>query len=86
MDLIELLTKNVPPSPFSIVGLGVAVPGSVNKDGVIIIAPNLRWEDFDICGYLRDRFDFPTYISNEANAGAYAEYIFENNKETSNLL
>ncbi|MBD8034350.1 MULTISPECIES: ROK family protein [Solibacillus] len=86
LNLIELLMENVPPSPFSIVGLGVAVPGSVNKDGVIIIAPNLRWEDFDIRGYLRNRFDFPIYISNEANAGAYAEYIFENNKETSNLL
>lgn len=86
LDLVELLKKNVPPSPYSIIGLGVAVPGSVNIDGVIIIAPNLRWERFDLGGYLREFLDFPIYITNEANAGAYAEYIFENNKETSNLL
>lgn len=86
LELIELLHNNVPSSHYSIIGLGVAVPGSINKDGVIIKAPNLRWENFDIKHFLQQRLHYPIHISNEANAGAYAEYIFENNKETSNLI
>lgn len=86
LELIELLHTHVPPSPYSIIGLGVAIPGSINKDGVIIKAPNLRWENFNIYDFLQQRLDYPIYISNEANAGAYAEYIFENNKETANLI
>ena len=48
LELIELLHNNVPSSHYSIIGLGVAVPGTINKDGVIMKAPNLRWENFDI--------------------------------------
>lgn len=86
LNLIELLHRNVPSSPYSIIGLGIAVPGSISKNGVIINAPNLRWESFDINSFLKERLPYPIYVTNEANAGAYADYVFQNHEKASNLL
>ena len=62
LELIELLHSNVPSSHYSIIGLGVAVPGTINKDGVIMKAPNSRWENFDITHFLQQRLNYPIHI------------------------
>ncbi|MER1987903.1 MAG: ROK family protein [Solibacillus sp.] len=86
LALIDVLQKNVPISPYAIIGLGVAVPGSIYQDGTIMNAPNLHWENFDFHHFLQQHIDYPFYISNEANAGAYAGYVVEYHKEIPNLL
>src|SRR5690606_3174960 len=40
-DLIE----SAPDSPYGIIGIGIGVPGIVNNQGEILIAPNLHWEN-----------------------------------------
>jgi hypothetical protein len=60
-----------------ILGLTVAVPGLVDGQGVVRVAPNLGWLDTDVSGdlakALRDP-GFPIQADNDANLGALAEH------------
>ncbi|MCC5580797.1 ROK family transcriptional regulator [Microtetraspora sp. AC03309] len=62
-----------------VLGLTVAVPGLVDVQGAVRIAPNLGWHDVDLCGdlakALRDP-GFPVMVDNDANLGALAERRF----------
>ncbi|MEU7742926.1 ROK family transcriptional regulator [Nonomuraea sp. NPDC049158] len=62
-----------------ILGLTVAVPGLVDGQGVVRVAPNLGWLDTDVSGdlakALRDP-GFPIQADNDANLGALAEHRF----------
>lgn len=59
------------------IGATVAVPGLVDiEHGVVLIAPNLHWNDVPICDLLRERIDAPGLevgVDNEANLAALAE-------------
>src|SRR5699024_11645886 len=39
--IIDLLIASASPSPYGIIGIGVGVPGTVNKEGEILLVPNL---------------------------------------------
>lgn len=75
-DTIDLLKSSAPPSPYGIIGIGIGVPGIVNNEGEIILAPNLGWKNVDLQTELHEKYDVPILIDNEANAGAYGEKRF----------
>jgi DNA-binding Lrp family transcriptional regulator len=56
-------------------GLGVAIPGLVETDGVIVFAPILNWRNVDIKDMIEQAFDVPInlYFDNDANACAVSE-------------
>ncbi len=57
-----------------LLGIGISVPGMVDAvSHRIVLAPNLGWEDVDLCGMLRERLGLPAYIENEAMASAICE-------------
>ncbi len=57
-----------------LLGIGISVPGMVDAvSHKIVLAPNLGWEDVDLCGMLKDRLGLPAYIENEAMASAICE-------------
>lgn len=58
-----------------ILWLGVATAGSV-KGGVVVKASNLGWVDVEFSKILRKRSRITTFVSNDANAAAYAEAIW----------
>ncbi|GAA4205565.1 ROK family protein [Streptosporangium oxazolinicum] len=72
-----------------ILGLTVGVPGLIDADGTVRIAPNLGWRDADLCGdltrALRDP-GFPVQVDNDANLAALAEYRFGPHAGTANLV
>lgn len=86
VQLIRYLESKVPDSPYEIIGLGIAVPGIIDTDGLILNAPNLRWQNVDLLTMLTEHVDYPLYISNEANAGAFAEFSFIHNQQHRNML
>ena len=86
IHMIQLLETEVPESPYHIIGLGIAVPGTIAMDGTIINAPNLKWHNIDLLPLLEPYVDYPLYISNEANAGAFAEFSFIHNMQHQNML
>ncbi|MEV4801938.1 ROK family transcriptional regulator [Nonomuraea sp. NPDC049421] len=62
-----------------VLGLAVAVPGLVDVQGTVRLAPNLGWHDADLGGdlakALRDP-GFPIQVDNDANLAALAEQRF----------
>ncbi|MEU6777980.1 ROK family transcriptional regulator [Nonomuraea angiospora] len=72
-----------------VLGLAVAVPGLVDVQGTVRIAPNLGWRDADIGGdltkALRDP-GFPIQVDNDANLAALAEQRFGAHAGASDLV
>lgn len=57
-----------------VLGIAVAVPGLVELErGNILFAPNLNWQDVPLGTILRDAFELPIFLDNEANFAALAE-------------
>lgn len=81
-DLIE----SAPDSPYGIIGIGIGVPGIVNNQGEILIAPNLHWENVQLKQQIEKTFNLPVVIENEANAGAYGEKLFGAGKDFNNMI
>jgi predicted NBD/HSP70 family sugar kinase len=57
-------------------GIGIASPGIVNPDGVVVTAAHLGWRNLPLASELAQRFDVPVHIVNDANAAALAELTF----------
>jgi predicted NBD/HSP70 family sugar kinase len=56
----------------------VAVPGLVDADGELAVAPNLGWTDVPVARLLNEALEDPPYrvrVENEANLGAVAELV-----------
>lgn len=85
-ETIDYLISSAPENPYGIVGIGVGVPGTVDKNGVVLLAPNLNWENIDLKAILTDKYQIPIIIENEANAGAYGEKKFGVGKDNKNII
>lgn len=85
-ETIDYLRASAPESSYGIVGIGVGVPGIVDKYGEILLAPNLNWKNIDLKKVLENKYKLPTIIENEANAGAYGEKKFGAGKDFKNIV
>ncbi len=58
-------------------GIGLGAPGLVDiRQGKLMFAPNLKWQDVPLRLMWNQRFNLPVYVENEANAAALGEYYF----------
>uniref|UniRef100_A0A7C5V5Z7 ROK family transcriptional regulator n=1 Tax=Caldicellulosiruptor owensensis TaxID=55205 RepID=A0A7C5V5Z7_9FIRM len=86
-NLIEKAIDKAPPTPKGILGIGIGVPGIVEKEsGIVLIAPNLKWKNVHLKSIIEQRFNLPVYIDNEANAGALGEKWFGEWGKISDLI
>lgn len=85
-ETIDFLMASAPPSPHGVIGIGVGVPGIVDKSGEILLAPNLNWRNVNLQDVLEAQYKLPVIIENEANAGAYGEKKFGAGKDVENLV
>lgn len=85
-EMVQSLIDEMPSSKYGIVGIGVGVPGIVNKEGSILLAPNLGWRNIEIKRELENIFHVPVIIENEANAGAFAEQQFGTGQDFQNII
>ncbi len=58
----------------AILGLGIGVPGPVDRQGVVNKCVNLGWGVFNIAQELTRLTGFPTKAGNDANVAALGEY------------
>lgn len=65
--------------------IGIATPGIV-KDGVVIAAFNLYWENAELGKTLSEVTKRPTYVANDANAAAYAEAMWGSGQGAKSLV
>lgn len=68
-------------------GIGIGAPGTLNlKDGIVLEAPNLGWENMPLKAQLEKEFACPVVISNDVDAGVYGEYKFGAGKNAQSVL
>ncbi|MBM7604378.1 glucokinase-like ROK family protein [Metabacillus crassostreae] len=85
-NMIHSLIDEMPSSKYGIVGIGIGVPGIVNKEGSVLLAPNLGWKNIMLKNNLEDLFQIPVIIENEANAGAFGEQQFGAGQDYQNII
>jgi glucokinase-like ROK family protein len=85
-SIIDSLVAAAPKCPYGIVGIGIGVPGIVNKESKILLAPNLDWRNVELKPDVEEKYGVPVVIENEANAGAYGEKKFGVGKEFDNII
>ncbi|RDW20619.1 ROK family transcriptional regulator [Oceanobacillus chungangensis] len=84
--IIDLLLSTAPSSPYGIIGIGIGVPGVVDRSEEILLAPNLGWRNIKLKEILEEKYNLPITIENEANAGAYGEKMFGAGKDFNNII
>lgn len=54
--------------------IGLAAPGAVDPErGLVLNAPNLKWDDLPAAAELERRLDMPVVLDNDVNAAVFAE-------------
>jgi len=73
-DIIRRMLP-APGSGDAVAGIGVSIPGPTNPfTGIVELGTNLKgWQNVPLMQILRDEFDVPVYIGNDANVAAMAE-------------
>lgn len=70
-----------------ILAIGIGSPGPLDaKKGIILTTPNLPFKNFNIVEPLKDKFNIPVYLDNDANAAAIGEYVFGAGRGTNNMV
>ena len=58
-------------------GIGFGVPAFVDlKQGVVLKAPNLGWENVPLRKLMEKKFRVPVVVANDVDSGTYGEYRF----------
>ncbi|TIC85810.1 ROK family transcriptional regulator [Nocardioides sp. GY 10113] len=69
-----------------LLGIGVATPGVVSRDGVVVDAPNLGWHDVPLAARLGEALGQAVYVANDANTAVVGEYTFGGGDEGGLML
>ena len=70
-----------------IVGIGVGTPGLVNtREGIVVNAVNLDWQDFPLARLLEDRYHIPVQLLNDSQALAIGEFVYNSSLNSNGNL
>lgn len=86
VQLIDRVRRSAPEDDARLRGVGLAIQGALNLDGVVIRAPFLNWSGVDLRRYLQPHLDLPLFVDNDANAAALAEVYLDSAMQSSSLL
>ena len=71
----------------SIRSIGIGSPGPLDvKNGIIIQNSNLPFKNFAIVKTIKETYDLPTYLDNDANVATLGEFMFGAGKGTENMV
>ena len=71
----------------NIKSIGIGSPGPLDvKKGLIVAPPNLPFKNYNIVEELKNTYELPTFLDNDANAATLAEYMFGVGKGTENMV
>ena len=82
---IEELLFSVNLDDISSIGVGAA--GQIDREnGIIIGAPNLDCFNFNIKGFLKEKYNFPVYIGNDVEVAAVGEQKFGAGRDSDDFV
>lgn len=85
-DAVSTLIKRAGKEAVRAVGISCGGPLDSSK-GVIMSPPNLPgWDNIPITKIIKERFDLPSFLQNDANACALAEWKWGAGKGCSNII
>lgn len=59
-----------------LLGVGVSLPGLIDRNGTLLHAPVLGWRDVPVLDLLAGEISAPLYVGNDGKAAATAEHLF----------
>lgn len=81
--LDHLMSKEWKP----MVGIGVGAPGLINtREGVVVNAVNLEWQDLPLAHLLQERYKIPVSVMNDSQAAAIGEFVYGDHAADNNLI
>ncbi len=84
--LVKQVLADIKGSSANLQGLGVSVPGMLDRAGSVLWLPRLHWHDVDLAALLERELSIPVSLENDANAAALAEVYFGPRAEIDRLL
>jgi glucokinase len=67
--------------------IGLGAPGNIELDsGTIVYSPNFGWKNIPLGAKLRERFNLPVLVANDARCATLGEYTFGVGKGTSDFV
>lgn len=72
--VLALCRELVAATELPVLGVGIASPGIINPEGVVVQAPNRGWFDVPLAERLRSELGVPAHVANDANTSALAEF------------
>lgn len=87
-DVFSLLLQNNGVKREAVAAVGISCGGPLNsKTGRVLSPPNLYgWDDIPIVDMIQQRYGIPTFLQNDANACALAEWRFGTAKGYENII
>jgi predicted NBD/HSP70 family sugar kinase/DNA-binding XRE family transcriptional regulator len=73
LGLLKEALADLPQKPLGLLGIGIGVPGIVDRDTASVSSYDLGWDQVPLAGYFAEVFECPVIIENIANVGLTAE-------------
>lgn len=87
INVIDEVMLNTNTTKEDIKSIGIGAPGPLDaKRGIIVEPANLPFTNFDLVTPIKDKFNIPVYLDNDANAAAIGEFMFGAGKGTENMV
>ena len=85
LDTIDTVLNNVDIN--EVLAIGVGSPGPLDvKNGLIVYTPNLPFKNFNIVKPIKEKYNLPTYLDNDANVATLGEFMFGAGRGTENMV
>lgn len=85
MNTIEYVIEDIDKGLIKAIGIGSPGPLDIKK-GIIVENSNLPFKNFEIVRVIKERFELPTYLDNDANVATLGEFMFGAGKGTENMV
>jgi len=85
MNTIEYVIEGIDKSLIKAIGIGSPGPLDV-KNGIIVENSNLPFKNFEIVKVIKEKFELPTYLDNDANVATLGEFMFGAGKGSGNMV
>jgi predicted NBD/HSP70 family sugar kinase len=86
-SVYKILDKLMKTNWKPLVGIGVGAPGLINtRQGIVVSAVNLNWQDLPLAHLLHERYDLPVSVLNDSQATAIGEFVYGDHNSEGNLI